>query len=119
MQEQRWKKELRGLFFVLVILSAIPGLLAAYFDISYHKHGDRYPSIEKPIENIQHGNKKYISAAQHNRIRLMWTLFLICFPSSILLGVVFRFAFKVDIMKQEPLPEWADKLVNDLKKEPQ
>ena len=117
--EPRWKKELRGLFFLLVILSAIPGLLAAYFDIAYHKAGEDKPTIDKPIENIQHARKKYISGAEHNRIRLMWTLFLICFPSSILFGLVMRFGFGINIFKTEPLPQWVDKLMNDLKKEPQ
>lgn len=119
MQEPRWKFHARNIVFLLVIASAIPLALAAYSDIQAHKAGENKPTIEKPIENIQHGVKKYISAAEHNQIRLMWTLFFICFPSSIIFAAVMRFGFGVTVFKKKPLPEWADKLMNDLKKEPQ
>jgi hypothetical protein len=115
MKESRWKKELRGLFFILVILAGIPGLLSAYFDIAAHKAGAEQPTAEKPIPNTQHARTKYISAAEAERIRLTWTIFLIAFPSAFLFGFVLRFAFKVDIFKQEPLPPRFERLLNDLK----
>jgi len=113
--ESRWKKEARGLFFLLVILTAIPLALAAYFDIQAHKSGADAPTVEKPVENIRHARKKYISAAEAERIRLLWTIFLIGFPSSILFGVVLRFVFNLNIFKHEPMPVWVDNLMNKVK----
>ena len=115
MTESRWKKEARGLFFILVILSAVPGLLSAYFDIKYHKAGAETPTIEKPVANTQHANTRFISSAEAAQIRMMWTIFLIALPSSILFGIVLRFVFKVDVFKQEPMPPRIENLMNDLK----
>jgi hypothetical protein len=115
MHEPRWKKIARNLIFLLVIASALPLALAAIFDIQAHKSGELKPTIEKPIENVQHGVKKYISGAEHNRIYLMWTLFFICFPSSLIFAFVMRFAFGVTIFKKEPLPPAIENLMNNVK----
>ena len=115
--EPRWKKEARGLFFLLIIFSAVPGLLAAYFDIQYHKAGADKPTAEKTVENVQHGRRKYISADEAGRIRLWWTILFIAMPSSILSGIALRYIFNVDIFKQEPMPEWTEKLMDNLKRE--
>lgn len=114
MNEPRWKKEVRGLVFILVILSGIAGLVSAYFDIEYHKAGADKPTAEKNVANTQHAKTKYISIAEAERIRLFWTIFLIAFPSSILLGVVMRFVFKVDILKEEPMPAWVENLKDNM-----
>lgn len=113
--EPRWKKIARNLVFLLVIASALPLALAAYSDIEAHKAGEYKPTIEKPIENIQHGVKKYISAAEYRRIYLMWTLFFICFPSSIVFAAIMRFGFGVHIFKKEPLPPAIENLMNNVK----
>ena len=115
MHEPRWKTIARNLIFLLVIASAIPLALAAYFDIQAHKSGEDRPTIEKPIENVQHAQKKYISFAEYERIRLMWILFVICFPSSIVFAAVMRFGFGVNIFKKEPLPPAIENLMNNLK----
>ena len=115
--EPRWKFHARNLAFLLVIASAIPLALAAYYDIQAHKSGEDRATIEKPIENVQHAQKKYISFAEYERIRLMWILFVICFPSSIVFAAVMRFGFGVNIFKKEPLPPAIENLMNNLKEE--
>lgn len=112
--EPRWKRIARDLFFLFIIASAAPLGLAVYFEIQAHKAGAKQPTAEKSIEFVQHASKKYISPAESERIRLMWTIFLVCFPSAILCGFVLRFVFKVDILKDEPKPAWVDSLINDL-----
>lgn len=114
--EPRWKRFARESVFLLVIASALPLGLAAYFEIQAHKNGSPQPTAEKTIESIQHGDKKYISPAEAARNRLMWTIFFTGFPSAILLAFILRFVFRVDIMKEEPMPEWVNKLVEDIKK---
>ena len=113
--EAGWKRVARDLAFLLVIASALPLGLAAYFEIHSHKNGSPQPTAEKTVESIQHADKKYISPAEAARNRLMWTIFFIGFPSSILLALVLRFVFGVDIMKEEPMPAWVNKLMEDLK----
>jgi hypothetical protein len=117
--EPRWKFHARNLIFLLVIASALPLALAAYSDIQAHKAGVDKPTIAKPMENVQHGVKKYVSAAEYHQIRLMWILFFICFPSSIVFAAVMRFGFGVHIFRKEPIPKLVDKLMNDLRKETQ
>jgi hypothetical protein len=114
--EPRWKRIARNLFFLFIIASAVPLALAAYFEIQAHKGGTKQPTAENTIEFTQHAVKKYISPAESERIRLMWTIFLITFPSAVLSGLILRFIFKVDILKDEPKPVWVDNLMNDLKK---
>ena len=114
--EPRWKKIARNIFFLFIISSVVPLALAGYFDIQAHKAGTKQPTAEKNIESVQHGVRKYISLAESERVQLMWTLFLVGFPSAILLGFILRFIFSVDILKQEPLPAWTDKLMRDLKR---
>ncbi|MDQ3799825.1 MAG: hypothetical protein M3384_10255 [Acidobacteriota bacterium] len=114
--EPRWKRFARESAFLLVIASALPLGLAAYFEIQAHKNGSPQPTAEKTVESVQHGDRKYISPAEAERNRLMWTIFFIGFPSAVLLAFVLRFGFGVDIMKEEAMPEWVDKLVEDLKK---
>lgn len=116
--EPRWKRIARDLFFLFVIASGVPLGLAAYFEIQAHKDGAQQPTAEKTVENVQHAARKYISPAESGRIRLMWTIFLITFPSAILSGFVLRFVFRVDILKEEPKPAWGDNLMNNLKIRP-
>lgn len=115
MQEPRWKKIARNIFFLLAIATIIPLPLAGVFTISAHNAGAAQPTGEKTVRLTQHGNTKYITPAESYRIYLMWMIFLIGFPSTVLVGFVLRFGFKVDILKQEPLPERIENLMNNLK----
>lgn len=113
--EPRWKRIARNAIFLFIIAAVVPLGLAACFEIQSHKAGAPQPTAEKTIESVQHAVKKYISPAEAERIRLMWTLFLIAFPSAILSAFILRFVFKVDILKDEPKPAWVDNLMNNLK----
>jgi hypothetical protein len=115
MPEPRWKKIARNLFFLLAITTIIPLPLSGVFTITAHNAGAAQPTVEKTVRLTQHGNTKYITPAESNRIRLMWMIFLVGFPSTLLAGFVLRFGFKVDILKKEPLPERIENLMNNLK----
>lgn len=117
--EPRWKSIARNIFFLLAILSVIPLALAGFFTVRSHQAGTKERTAEKTVESVQHADKKYISLAESERIRLMWTIFLIGFPSVILLGFLLRFGFRVNILKQEPLPPWTERLMSNLRKENQ
>lgn len=70
--------------------------------VNAHNHGESTPTATHTVAFTQHGNTKYITLAQRQRIRNLVRILMIGGPTEVLFGLVLRFAFKINVLANGP-----------------